>query len=215
MKKTSLYLLFFGVLILIFWGLLYKYTDYFDQSKLAKRGVVRPFSFINQDSAVVNNNDIAGKVCIVEYFFTTCEGICPIMNTNMQRVYETFKEEKDFLILSHTCKPEEDSIPLLKAYQQRMKADGKHWIFLTGRKDSLYKMARFSYGIDDPKNAVEDIEDDFLHSQFFAIVDKNGNVRGGTYDGTLKKDVDKLITDVKELLREKMGKTNFTGVYNN
>lgn len=215
MNKRTIYLISSVVFILIFWLLLYIFTDYFDQSRLAKRGVVRPFSFVNQDSVVVNNTDIAGKVCVVEYFFTTCEGICPIMNTNMQLVYNKFKDYKDFKILSHTCKPQEDSIPLLKDYQKRMNADGRTWIFLTGRKDSLYNMARFSYGIDDPKNAVENIDDDFLHSQFFAIVDKNGNVRGGVYDGTVKKDVEKLMVDVEELLKEKAGKTNFTGVYNN
>lgn len=76
-------------------------------------------------------------------------------------------------------------------------------------------MARFSYGIDDPKNAVDNIEDDFIHSQFFALVDRNGSVRGGVYDGTVKEDVEKLKTDIKGLLHEKRKKGNFTGVYSN
>lgn len=195
--------------------MLSKYTNYFNQSKLVKRNVVGSFSFINQDSAVFTKTEMLGKVCVVEYFFTTCQSVCPIMNTNMQKVYETFKHENDFLIVSHTCKPEEDSVPLLKAYSKQMKSDNVHWIFVTGRKDSLYNMARFSYGIDDPKNAVNNIEDDFLHSQFFALIDKNGNVRGGVYDGLKKEDIEKLQQDIKGLLHEKPNASNFTGVFSN
>jgi protein SCO1/2 len=76
-------------------------------------------------------------------------------------------------------------------------------------------MARFSYGIDDPKNAVNNIEDDFLHSQFFALIDKNGNVRGGVYDGLKKEDIEKLQQDIKGLLHEKPNASNFTGVFSN
>ncbi|MCX6209753.1 MAG: SCO family protein [Bacteroidetes bacterium] len=215
MKKSVFYLLFFTVLVLVFWVLLYFYTDYFQQSKLPQRAFVKPFSFINQNGQPFTNSDMEGKVCVVEYFFTTCESVCPIMNGNMQKVYDEFKNENDFLIVSHTCQPEVDSVPLLKAYAQKMGSDEKHWVFVTGKKDSLYSMARFSYGIDDPKNAVDNIEDDFIHSQFFALVDRNGSVRGGVYDGTVKEDVEKLKTDIKGLLHEKRKKGNFTGVYSN
>lgn len=156
-----------------------------------------------------------GKVCVVEYFFTTCESVCPIMNGNMQKVYDEFKKDDNFLIVSHTCQPEVDSVPLLKAYAQKMNSDEKHWVFVTGRKDSLYSMARFSYGIDDPKNAVNNIEDDFIHSQFFALIDKNGKVRGGVYDGTVKEEIEKLKIDIRDLLKEKRKKGNFTGVFSN
>lgn len=206
-------MIFFGILLLVFWVLLYFFTDYFNQSKLPKRATVKPFSFVNQDSASFTNADMLGKVCVVEYFFTTCKSICPIMNNNMQKVYEAFKNNDEFLIVSHTCKPEEDSVPLLKEYAQRMKADGKHWEFVTGNKVDLYNLARTSYGIDDPNNAVENIDDDFLHSQFFALVDRNGNVRGGVYDGTKPEEVQKLIEDVRGLLKEKDNKF-FKGIYN-
>ncbi len=215
MKKGKFYLIFFGVLVLVFWLLLYCFTDYFDQSRLPKRSQVTAFNFINQNGESFANADMQGKVCVVEYFFTTCKSLCPIMNDNMQKVYETFKNEPNFLIISHTCEPEVDSVPLLKEYSKRMNSDEKHWIFVTGRKDSLYNIARFSYGIDDPKNAVDDIDDDFIHSQFFALVDKNGNVRGGVYDGTIKEEVEKLKQDIKDLLKEKRKGSNFTGVYSN
>ncbi|MEP7319493.1 MAG: SCO family protein, partial [Panacibacter sp.] len=91
-----------------------------------------------------------------------------------------------------------------------LKVDEHKWVFLTGRKDSLYGQARTSYLLDDPKNNVEKIEDQFLHTQFFALVDKNGDVRGGVYDGLKKEDLDKLKEDIKTLLKEKAGSSNFS-----
>ena len=137
------------------------------------------------------------------------------MNGNMQKIYAEFKAENDFLIVSHTCQPEVDSVPLLKAYSKQMMSDNVHWVFVTGSKDSLYNMARYSYGVDDPKNAVANVDDDFIHSQFFALVDKSGNVRGGVYDGLKKDDLDRLRVDIKGLLKEKPVNGNFRGVFNN
>jgi len=214
MKKSSIYILFFVALFIAFWFALNKYTPWFSQSKLTKRSTVQPFSFINQDSASFTNADMLGKVCVVEYFFTTCRGICPKMNKNMKDIYETFKTNKDFLIVSHTCQPEVDSIPLLKDYAVQMNANNINWVFVTGSKDSLYRMARFSYGLDDPKNAVANISDDFIHTQFFSLVDRNGNVRGGVYDGLKKDDLDKLKDDIKGLLKEKSTKS-FNSVFAN
>ncbi len=214
MKKSTFYIVFFFILLLIFWFALNKYTPWFSQSRLTKRSTVQPFSFTNQDGASFTNADMLGKVCVVEYFFTTCAGICPKMNKNMKDIYETFKTEKEFLIVSHTCQPEIDSIPLLKAYSEKMKSNNINWVFVTGSKDSLYKMARFSYGLDDPKNAVANIEDDFIHTQFFSLVDKKGNVRGGVYDGLKAEDLEKLKKDIKDLLREQSTKT-FNGVFTN
>jgi cytochrome oxidase Cu insertion factor (SCO1/SenC/PrrC family) len=81
---------------------------------------VEDFSFTNQDGKKITEWDVDGKVYVAEYFFTTCQGICPIMNANMRRVYDAFKDEPGFMILSHTCMPETDSIPLLKAYEAKM-----------------------------------------------------------------------------------------------
>jgi protein SCO1/2 len=144
-----------------------------------------------------------GKVSVVEYFFTSCRGICPKMNTNMKAIYETFKQEPDFMIVSNTCDPGTDSVPRLKAYADSMKADPAKWVFLTGRKDSLYQLARNSYLLDDPKNSFQKIEDQFIHTQFFALVDKNGKVRGQIYDGLKADELDKMKKDIRTLLAEK------------
>ena len=124
------------------------------------------------------------------------------MNNNLKEVYEQFKNRPDFMILSHTCDPDNDSVPKMKRYADSMQVNTQKWEFLTGRKDSLYKMARYSYGIDDPKNSVNDIKDDFIHTQFVALVDKNGVVRGQVYDTLKKEEIEKLKHDIEQLLNE-------------
>ncbi len=152
-----------------------------------------------------------GKVCVVNYFFTTCRGICPRMNGNLKQVYDEFKDNPDFMIVSHTSDPETDSSAKLKAYALQMKVDPKkeNWVFLTGRKDSLYQQARDSYLLDDPKNNVTNINDQFLHTQFVALVDKNGNLRGQIYDALKKNDLAQLKDDIKILLTERTQTGNF------
>jgi protein SCO1/2 len=214
-KKLIGYLLFFTALVLVFYYFLFRGTDNW-KKKLPIISYVKPFHFTTQDGLMYTDRDMLGKVCVVEYFFTTCKGICPKLNTNMKAVYEEFKNEPDFQILSHTCDPERDSAARLKVYADSFKIDTKKWVLLTGRKDSLYQMARSAYLLDDPKNNVEKIEDQFLHTQFFALVDKDGKVRGQVYDGLKQDELDRLKKDIKTLLAEKAGTSNFVnGVFNN
>jgi protein SCO1/2 len=200
-KKTIFYLLFFTVLLLGFYYFLFKGTDNW-KVKMPILSYVQPFSFTNQDGAAVTDKNLLNKITVVEYFFTTCKGICPKLNTNMKQVYEIYKKEPDFQILSHTCNPDIDSVPVLKHYADSLQVDTKKWIFLTGRKDSLYQMARGSYLLDDPKNNVEKIEDQFIHTQFFALVDRQGKVRCKIYDGLKVLEVEQLKQDISKLLKE-------------
>lgn len=200
-KKGWILLVFFAALVVIFYFALIKLIPGFSKGKPAIVSTVRPFSFKDQDGVTISNKDVDGKVYVAEYFFTTCKGICPKMNNNMRAVYEALKNEKDFLILSHTCDPDHDSVTQMKQYADSMKVDTKKWIFLTGRKDSLYNMARTSYTIDDPANNLKSIDDDFLHTQFWALVDKNGNVRY-VFDGLKESEVNQLISKAKKLLKE-------------
>jgi protein SCO1/2 len=201
-KKLIVYLVFFTVLLGAFYYFLFKGTDNW-KVKLPTLSYVKPFHFTNQDGQSVTDSNLLNKVTVVEYFFTTCKGICPKLNTNMKEIYVQFKDEPDFQILSHTCNPGTDSVPVLKHYADSLKVDTKKWIFLTGRKDSLYQMARGSYLLDDPKNNVEKIEDQFIHTQFFALVDRNGKIRGKIYDGLKALEVEQLKTDIGRLLKDK------------
>ena len=193
-KKGIFYTLFFVALVAIFYLIVQKWIKRNDTIS-----VVQPFAFINQDGKPFTNKDVEGKVYVAEYFFTTCRGACPIMNRNMKLVYDAFKDKDDFLILSHTCQPEVDSVTQLKKYADSMGVNTSRWVFLTGRKDSLYNMARVSYTIDDPLNNVSRIEDQFLHSQFFALVDREGKVKK-IYDGMKESEVKKLIKKIKRML---------------
>ncbi len=199
--KTKLYLLFFTVLLLTFYYFVFRGTDNW-KVKMPVLSYVQPFSFTNQDGAAVTDKNLLNKITVVEYFFTTCKGICPKLNTNMKQVYEIYKNEPDFQILSHTCNPDTDSVSVLKHYSDSLQVNTQKWIFLTGRKDSLYQMARGSYLLDDPKNNVEKIEDQFIHTQFFALVDRQGKVRGKIYDGLKVLEVEQLKQDISKLLKE-------------
>ena len=209
MKKKLLLLGGFIIVLLAgFYYFLFAGTDYY-KAKLPVLTYVKDFSFIDQDGKQLRQRDVEGKVYVTEYFFTTCKGICPKMNANMKTVYEKYKAEPGFAIISHTCMPEVDSVPLLKQYSKTMDA-GPNWYFVTGNKDSLYRMARESYLLDNEKNNSENIKDQFIHTQFFAVVDKEGRVRG-IYDGLKKDELDKLSKDIKDLLRE----TTTGKVFNN
>ncbi len=201
-KKGLFYLFFFAVLITGFYFGLREFVPGFKERRFAPISYVRPFSFLNQDGQTVTEKDVAGKVYVASFFFTTCTSICPPMNNNLRKVYEKYKDEKDFLLLSHTCMPEIDSVAVMKTFSEKMNVDTKKWIFLTGRKDSLYNMARVSYTIDDPQKVMTKIEDDFIHTQHWALVDKNGDVRK-IYDGLKNAEVEQLIKDIPEYLNEK------------
>lgn len=240
LKKKNiwlLYILFFALLLGAFYLAIFNEPNFHD-SKLA---VINPnipdFHFVNQEGKVVSQKNTEDKVYVAEYFFTTCKGICPLMNANMRRVYDKFKDEKDFMIISHTCMPETDSIPLLKAYEQKMlngnlvkSEDGSYkiagldnaiaakntnWNFVTGDKAQLYKLARQGYMIDDGKpDSTQLIKDQFIHSQFFALVDKYGRVRG-IYDGLKEDEVQKLMLDISGLLKEKVDHSRFMNNFSN
>lgn len=201
-KKKLFYIGFFVALALVFYTVLSFVIPGFTKKGVAPVSYIRPFSFTTQDGTTMTERDVAGKVYVAEYFFTTCKGICPRMNNNMRLVYDEFINEKDFLILSHTCDPDTDSVALIKKFADSMKVDTKKWIFLTGRKDSLYNMARVSYTIDDPADNLADMDDDFMHSQLWALVDKKGDVKK-IYDGLKQSEVKELIRDARKLVKEK------------
>jgi protein SCO1/2 len=201
-KKWIFYIVFFSLLVVGFYFTISRIIPGYADKKFQSLNYVRPFSFINQDGEQVTQQDVLGKVYVAEYFFTTCPSICPIMNANMKKIYEEYKDEPDFMILSHTCDPENDNIIRLRQYADSLNVDTRKWVFLTGKKDSLYNTARVSYLLDDPKNNYQNIEEQFLHTQFFALVDKNGNVRKKIYDGLKKDELKELKKDIAVLLKE-------------
>jgi len=200
-RKTVFYIIFFLFLLLAFYTVLINVIPGFTKSKLPPISYVQPFAFTNQDGKKFTQRDVEGKVYVANYFFTTCKSICPRMNNEVKKIYEHFKTENDFLILSHTSDPGTDSSSRLKWYADSIGVTTQNWIFLTGRKDSLYRQARLSYRIDDPNNNVQSIDEDFLHTQFLALVNKKGEVVK-IYDGLKQAEINELIKEAERLLTE-------------
>ncbi|MCU0420053.1 MAG: SCO family protein [Cyclobacteriaceae bacterium] len=160
---------------------------------------IAPFAFVNQDSLPVTNQTFANKIYVADFFFTSCRTICPIMKTQMLRVYEAIQTDADVLILSHTIDPEWDTVALLRDFAARLGVESRTWHFVTGPKDSIYKIAQTSYFA----TALEDKSepDGFIHSGAFLLVDKQQRIRG-KYDGTQEEDVNRLIADIARLKQE-------------
>jgi protein SCO1/2 len=160
---------------------------------------IAPFEFVDQDSAWITNANFAGKIYVADFFFTSCRTICPIMKSQMLRVYEATAEMPDVLLLSHSIDPEWDTVALLHDFAERLGVDSRRWHFVTGVKDSIYKIAQTSYYA----TAMEDRSepDGFIHSGAFLLIDRKGRIRG-KYDGTREGDVNRLIGDIKRLRRE-------------
>jgi len=177
---------------------------YFGKKNSVKIGdttfhTVKSFYFIDQYNHKVTEETVKNKIYVTDFFFTTCQSICPIMSSELERVYKTFKNNKDVLILSHTVSPEEDSVNILMNYAKLHGVSDNRWLFLTGEKKDLYKMARQSYLLNNEVGNGD--EDDFIHTQNFALVDKERHLRG-FYDGTDSAEVTRLIQDMKVLLEE-------------
>ena len=159
------------------------------------------FSFVDQDSMVVTHETFDGKIYVTDFFFGTCPTICPVMKQQMLRVYEQFKDNPEFAILSHTIDPEHDTVAYLKNYSVNIGVpDNKTWHFVTGNKDDIYEMGTekgYMVPVGEDKNAPGG----FIHSGAFILIDKEKRVRG-FYDGTKKLDVDALMADIPKLLAE-------------
>ncbi len=215
-KKNLLFLLGFFVLLFIgFYFALTRMVPGFGEPELPVLSYVPHFAFSNQDGKTITEKDLNGKVYVAEYFFTTCRGICPKLNTNMKKLSEHYSGEPNFRILSYTVDPETDSVGRMKHYSDSLGASVTQWLFLTGRKDSLYHLARSGYLLDDPKNNAMNIDEQFLHTQFLALVDKGGRVRK-IYDGLKKDELDELEKDITILLKEKATAPRFVNsLFNN
>jgi len=157
------------------------------------------FKFLNQDSLWISQKDMAGKIYVADFFFTTCPTICPKMKTQLLRIYDKFAEDDRVRILSHTIDPEYDGVRVLKDYAKKLNITSPRWNLVTGKKSDIYRLGEKSYMVTAQEDANE--EGGFVHSGAFILVDKNRHVRG-IYDGTKEEDVNHLIEDMTLLLKE-------------
>ncbi|MES2512790.1 MAG: SCO family protein [Bacteroidota bacterium] len=160
---------------------------------------IQPFAFVNQYKDTITEKTINNKIYVADFFFATCQSICPKMSSQLVHVQNAFKEDNNVLILSHTVNPSNDTVEVLNGYAQSYGALKNKWHFLTGNKKAIYDQARYSYLV----NALEEdgSAEGFLHSELFILVDAQKRIRG-MYDGTDSVAVVKLISDIKLLKQE-------------
>ena len=160
---------------------------------------IASFNLTNQIGQVVNQNTTKNKIYIANFFFATCQSICPMMSNQLQEVQKAFLADDSVLILSHSVNPLHDTVAVLSNYADTYGAKTNKWHLLTGNKKQIYDLAKTSYLV----NAFEDdgSPEGFLHSELFLLIDKKARIRG-MYDGTNTSEVKKLIEDVKLLKQE-------------
>ena len=157
---------------------------------------IPPFKYINQYGDSISDKNLAGKIYVADFFFTSCPSICPIMQRNMLTVYNTFKDAGDVSILSYTIDPKYDSVKVLKKYADKLGINGNMWWLLQGKKDATYELASKSYLVS--VRADNTVPGGYVHQGYFVLVDKQKRVRGA-YDGTQPQQVAQLIEDIKTL----------------
>jgi protein SCO1/2 len=159
---------------------------------------IADFSFVNQNGKIVTQKDYEGKVYVADFFFTTCQSICPKMTHNMADIQTAVMHNPKVMLLSHTVLPEIDSVRVLKKYAIEKGVDDRKWNLVTGDKKKIYEMARKSYlavKMGKPSELY-----DMVHTENFVLVDQKRRIRG-FYDGTDKAQVTKLISDIDWLCR--------------
>jgi protein SCO1/2 len=163
--------------------------------------LVPDFRFINQKGQWVSQNDFKGKIYVTDFFFTTCQSICPVMTSNLKSIYSEFKNDTTVAFISHTVDPEYDTVAVLADYAKNHGAELPQWHFVTGKKTELYSIARKGYYLDAQEGNGG--PEDFLHTPNFALVDPEHHIRG-YYDGTKENEIKKLLVDIK-LLKKELG----------
>lgn len=155
------------------------------------------FSLVNQRGETISKNDVLGKISVVDFFFTSCPGICPKMTGNMAIVQQEFLESEDVILMSHSVTPEYDSVPVLREYADLKGVQDERWHLLTGDREVIYDLGRNQYFIEEDLG-VQKGTDGFIHTENFILVDQQGYIRG-IYNGLNKTSVNQLIDDIREL----------------
>lgn len=162
---------------------------------------VPDYSFVDQDSIEVTPSTFQNKIYVADFFFGTCPTICPVMKQQMLRVYDAYKDNPNFAILSHTIDPEHDTVAYLKDFSVKLGVpDNQTWHFVTGDKDEIYEIGSAA-GYMVPVGEDADAPGGYIHSGAFILVDQERRIRG-FYDGTKPMDVTALINDIPKLLAE-------------
>lgn len=164
-----------------------------------KYHTIADFSLVNQNGDTVTQDTYKDKIYVADFFFTTCQTICPIMTDHMGQIQNKIMDDTEVMLLSHTVTPEIDTVAQLKRYAKKKGVNDKKWNLVTGDKKVIYELARKSY------LAVKENGDggpfDMIHTENFMLIDKKRQIRG-FYDGTKSEDIDRLLDDIAILKEE-------------
>ncbi len=166
---------------------------------IKKYHTIANFSLTNQNGKTITQEDYKDKIYVADFFFTTCQTICPIMTDNMVTIQERLKADTTVMLLSYSVTPEIDTVAQLKRYSIQYEVDDDKWNLVTGDRKQIYDLARKSY------LAVKDLPDSqpygMIHTENFILVDTQKRIRG-IYDGTNTEEIEKLLQDIEILKRE-------------
>ncbi len=168
------------------------------QRSVSSYGTVPHFQLVNQNGRPFDSAQLAGKIWIADFIYTTCPGPCPMISTRMSELQKPL-EKTDVHLVSFSVDPEKDTPDVLRGYAEKLQAEPKRWDFLTGPKSAIYKLSHDGF-----KLAVSDGSDEAgipVHSTRMVLVDRHGEIRG-YYEATEADAVTKLLADTSHLLRE-------------
>lgn len=160
---------------------------------------IADFSLVNQNGETVTQKNYDNKIYVADFFFTTCQTICPIMTDHMVQIQQATQKDADVMLLSYSVTPEIDDVAQLKRYAIEKGVDDEKWNLVTGDKKQIYELARKSYLA--VKTDGNGDEFDMIHTENFMLIDKKRQIRG-YYDGTQPEDIEKLLDDIKVLKNE-------------
>ena len=164
---------------------------------VAKYHKISDFKLTNQNGKEITQANYKDKIYVADFFFTTCQDICPVMTKNMYQLQEELKNDNEILLLSHTVIPEVDTVEQLKEYAIENNVDDSKWNLVTGDKKQIYELARKSYLAAEDSNFNEF---DMIHTENFMLIDKEKQIRG-FYDGTNSEEIKRLLKDI-EILKQ-------------
>ena len=216
-KDYKYFAIAFGILSIVILALIYNVLDTYKPLPIYQPAMVNEemvdstiqhqqkyhkiadFSLTNQNGKTITQNDYKDKIYIADFFFTTCQTICPIMTDHMVQIQKEIIDDDDVLLLSHSVTPQIDSVAQLKRYAIKKGVNDKKWNLVTGDKKHIYELARKSYLA--VKTQGNGDAYDMIHTENFMLIDKKRQIRG-FYDGTNPEDIERLLKDLKTLKEE-------------
>lgn len=193
-KPLVLFTIFTAVVLFVTFTLI-TFKNEMQRYKLPELGSIGQFTLIEKNGGVFDSKILDGRVWVVDFFFTTCSDVCPMMMKRMADLSRTFELVKGVHFVSITVNPENDTPEILNQYSSKLQTNNKNWHFLTGSREDISAIMRDHFKLGDKQEPV-------FHSTFFALVDRNGYIRG-YYDGMDKQKVEKLFKDIALLLKER------------